>query len=78
MGIKDFERHLVLKYRRALHIYIQTEMDFLDISSLGAAYQYAVKIKQKFKHQNKREFGSTNPQQPIYDKYNPNKQAFDN
>jgi hypothetical protein len=28
-------------------------MDFLDISSLGAAYRYAVKIEQKFKHQNK-------------------------
>jgi hypothetical protein len=43
-------------------------MDFLDISSLGAAYRYVVKIKQKFKHQNKREFGSANPQQPKYDK----------
>jgi hypothetical protein len=38
-------------------------MDFLDISSLSAAYRYAVKIEQKFKHQNKREFGSANPQQ---------------
>jgi hypothetical protein len=28
---------LVLKYRGALHRYIQTEMDFLDISSLGVA-----------------------------------------
>jgi hypothetical protein len=35
-------------------------MDFLDISSLGAAYRYVVKIEQKFKHQNKREFGSAN------------------
>jgi hypothetical protein len=34
LGIKDSERHLVLKYRGALHRYIQTEMDFLDISSL--------------------------------------------
>jgi hypothetical protein len=58
LGIKDSERHLVLKYHGALHRYIQTEMDFLDISSLGVAYQYAVKIKQKFKHQNKRDFGS--------------------
>ena len=57
LGIKDSERHLVLKYRGALHRYIQTEMDFLDISSLGAAYRYAVKIEQKFKHQNKWEFG---------------------
>jgi hypothetical protein len=35
MGIKDSERHLVLKYHGALHRYIQTEMEFLDISSLG-------------------------------------------
>jgi hypothetical protein len=28
----------------------------------------------KFKHQNKREFGSANPQQPKYDKDVPNKQ----
>jgi hypothetical protein len=32
-------------------------MDFLDISSLGVAYQYAVKIEQKFKQQSKRGFG---------------------
>jgi hypothetical protein len=75
MGIKDSERHLVLKYRGALHRYMETEMDFLDISSLGAAYRYVVKIEQKFKHQNKREFGSTNPQQPKYDKDGPNKQS---
>jgi hypothetical protein len=49
LGIKDSERHLVLKYCGALHRYIQTEMDFLDISSLGVAYQYAVKIEKKFK-----------------------------
>jgi hypothetical protein len=36
-------------------------MDFLDISSLGFAYRYVVKIEQKFKQWNKREFGSTNP-----------------
>jgi hypothetical protein len=47
LGIKDYERHLVLKYRGALHRYIQTEMDFLDISSLGATYRYAVKIEQE-------------------------------
>jgi hypothetical protein len=28
-------------------------MDFLDISSLGVAYRYAVKIEQKFKKQSK-------------------------
>jgi hypothetical protein len=78
LGIKDSERHLVLKYRGALHRYIQTEMDFLDISSLGVAYRYVVKIKQKFKHQNKREFGSANPQQPKYDKDDPNKQSPEN
>jgi hypothetical protein len=36
LGIKYSERHLVLKYRGGLHRYIQAEMDFLDISSLGA------------------------------------------
>jgi hypothetical protein len=49
-------------------------MDFLDISSLDVAYRYVVKIEQKFKHQNKWEFGSANPQQPKYDKGRPNKQ----
>jgi hypothetical protein len=78
LGIKDSERHLVLKYCGALHRYIQTEMDFLDISSLGFAYRYAVKIEQKFKHQNKREFRSANPQQPKYDKDDPNKQSPEN
>eukprot|EP00253_Pinus_taeda_P022234 PITA_22234 len=37
-------------------------MEFLDISSLGMTYQYAVKIEQKFK-QKKRDFGSVNPKQ---------------
>ena len=49
LGIKDYEQHLVLKYHGALHRYIQTKMEFLDISSLGTAYQYAVKIEQKLK-----------------------------
>jgi hypothetical protein len=53
LGIKDFERHLVLKYRSGIHRYIQTEMDFLDISSLGVSYRYAVKIEKKFKQQSK-------------------------
>jgi hypothetical protein len=61
MGIKDYERHLVLTYRMTVQRYIQTERDFLDISSLGAAYWYVVKIEQKFKHQNKRDLGSSNP-----------------
>jgi hypothetical protein len=78
LGIKDFKRHLVLKYQGDLHRYIQTEMDFIDISSLGVAYRYGVKIEQKFKHQNKWEFGSTNPQKPKYDKDGPNKQSPEN
>jgi hypothetical protein len=49
MGIKDSVRHMVLKYRSALHRYIQTEMEFMDISSLGATYRYVVKIEQKVK-----------------------------
>ena len=35
LGIKDSELHLVLKYRGCLHRYIQEEMEFLNISSLG-------------------------------------------
>jgi hypothetical protein len=62
LGIKDSERHLVLKYHGALHRYIQTEMDFLNISSLGTAYRYVVKIEHKFRHQKKWEFGSANTQ----------------
>jgi hypothetical protein len=37
-------------------------MEFLDISSLGTTYRYAIKIEQKFK-QKKREFGSVNSSQ---------------
>jgi hypothetical protein len=44
-GIKDSERHLVLKYRGALHRYIHTKMEFMNISSLGVAYLYVVKIE---------------------------------
>jgi len=60
LGIKDSELHVVLKYCGCLHRYIQEEMEFLNISSLGTAYRYIVKIEQKFK-QKKRDFGSTNP-----------------
>jgi len=52
LGIKDFEPHLVLKYCGCLHRYIQTEMEFLDIASLGTAYRYAIKIEQKLKQNN--------------------------
>jgi hypothetical protein len=38
LGIKYSERHLVLKYCGSLDRYIQTEMQFFYISSLGAAY----------------------------------------
>jgi hypothetical protein len=72
LGIKDSEQHLVLKYCGALHMYIQTEMEFMDISLVGVAYRYVVKIEQKFKQQNKREFGSANLQQPKYGKGSPN------
>jgi hypothetical protein len=37
-------------------------MEFLDISSLGVAYRYAIKIEQKLK-QKTRQFGSENPSQ---------------
>jgi hypothetical protein len=53
-------------------------MDFLYISSLGPAYQYAIKIEQKFKHQKKWEFGSSNMQQPKFDKDDPNKKSPEN
>jgi hypothetical protein len=49
LGIKDSEKHLVLNYYSFLHRYIQEEMEFLDISSLGVAYRYAAKIEKKFK-----------------------------
>jgi hypothetical protein len=49
LGIKDYERHLVLKYHHYLHRYIQTEMEFLDIASLGMTCRYVVKIEQNFK-----------------------------
>jgi hypothetical protein len=70
LGTKESKGHLALKYHGALHKYIQTEMEFLDISSLGAAYRYLVKIEQKFKQQKKWEFGSTNSKQPKYGKGN--------
>jgi hypothetical protein len=78
LGIKDSKRHIVLEYCQDLHRYIKAEMDFLDISSLGVAYRYVVKIEKKFKHQNKWEFGSTNPQQPKYGKDLPNHQRSEN
>jgi hypothetical protein len=49
-------------------------MDFLDITSLGATYIYAIKIEQKFKQKN-REFGSANPSKLKQGKGNPNPQS---
>jgi hypothetical protein len=46
-------------------------MEFLDISSLGAAYRYAVKIEQKLK-QKMRQFGPGNPSQQNPGKGGPN------
>ena len=45
-----------------MHKYIQEEMEFLDISSLGMTYRYAAKIEQKFK-QKERDFGFVNQKQ---------------
>jgi hypothetical protein len=46
-------------------------MEFLDISSLGMAYRYVVKIKQKLK-QKTRQFGPENPSQQKTRKGGPN------
>jgi hypothetical protein len=73
MGIKYSERHMVLKYHGALHRYIQTKMEFLDISSLGAAYRYVVKIKQKLKKKTWI-FGPGNPSKQKPGKGGPNPQ----
>jgi len=53
MGVKDSDKHLVLKHHSGLHMYIQTNMDLLDISSLGVSYWYEVKIEKKFKKKSK-------------------------
>jgi hypothetical protein len=58
-------------YCGSLHIYIQTEMEFLDISSLREAYRYAVKIEQKLK-QKTQKFGPRNPSQQKLGKSVPN------
>ena len=52
----------MLKYYSCLHRYIQEEMEFLEISSLGTTHRYAAKIEQNFK-QKKRDFGSMNQKQ---------------
>jgi hypothetical protein len=62
MGIKYSKRHTVLNYCISMHRYIQVEMEFLDILSLGTTYRYVVKIKQKIE-QKMRQFGPGNPSQ---------------
>jgi hypothetical protein len=64
----------VLKYCICLHIYIQEETEFLDISSLGMTYRYAAKIEKKFR-QKKRDVGSANQNQV---KGDPNYRTKDN
>jgi hypothetical protein len=61
LGIKYSKRNIMLKYRGGLHRYIQFEMEFLDISSLGVAYRYAVKSSRRLnkRHDN---FGLGTPQ----------------
>jgi hypothetical protein len=49
-------------------------MDFLNISSLGDAYRYVVKIDKKFRKPKKWEFGSTNAQKTKHGNGNPNQQ----
>jgi hypothetical protein len=72
LGIKVSERHLVLKYHEALHRYIKTKMYLLDISSMGAAYRYDDKIKQKCRHQKKWGFRFAISSTPKYGKDDPN------
>jgi hypothetical protein len=48
-------------------------MEFLDISSLGVAYRYAIKIEQKLK-QKTQQFGPGNPSQQNPGKGSPNPQ----
>eukprot|EP00253_Pinus_taeda_P016363 PITA_16363 len=62
LGIKDSKHHLVLKYHNYLHKYIQEEIEFLNISSLGITYRYIIKVEQKFKKK-KQDFGSANLKQ---------------
>jgi len=62
LGIKDSKCHLVLKYHGCLHKYIHMEMEFLDISSLGATYWYTTQMEKKLK-QKKWDFSFMNLKQ---------------
>ena len=61
LGLANFYRRFVLGFSHIAWALIQTKTDFVNISSLGDAYQYVLKIKHKFRHQNKWKFGSANP-----------------
>jgi hypothetical protein len=78
LGIKDSERHLVLKYRGALHGYIQTEMDFLDISSLVLLIDMLLKSSRNLSTRTNESSSLQISQQPKYDKDGPNKQSPEN
>jgi hypothetical protein len=67
----------VLKYHDALHRYIQTEMEFLDISSLGAAYRYVVKIEQKLKQKMCNNLGLGTPHNKIQERVAPTHRTKD-
>ena len=60
LGIEDLEKHQILKYRSGLHMYIQIEMEFLNIETLETTYKYATKIEEKFKHKGKRDYFTNN------------------
>ena len=70
-GYQRFRATSSAQYHDALHRYIQTEMEFLNISSLGVAYRYVVKIEQKLK-QKMQQFGPGNPSQQKPEKGRPN------
>jgi hypothetical protein len=74
LGIWDSEWHLVLKYHDILHKHIKIEMEFLNISSVGSSYYYAIKIERNFRHKGKKEFGVGN-QQHQKDKRDTNSQT---
>jgi hypothetical protein len=62
LGINDSMQDQVLKYLGGMHRYIEAEIKFLYILSLGTAYRYVVRIEQKLK-QKTQQFGSGNPSQ---------------
>jgi hypothetical protein len=49
LGIRDSKQHMVLNYHEGIHRYFPIEVEFFDRSSLGEAYRYVVKSKNKFK-----------------------------